>query len=331
MIGTSISVALWSVMGSRHDELDEMKRIDFCQFAASCGFVIDRRQSSRSSAVLKHPCGDKLIVARQQNGHYVYFNAKGNDNGTIVDFIQSRERVSLGEVRKRLRPWLGRDPNRLPQTTNETTSLLPTEHDAARVLARWLQAQPITVTHPFLEMGRRIPRDVLTHPIFRDRIRTDSHRNALFPHFNQTGLCGFEVKNVNWTGFAAGGVKGLACSRPQAADIEMVVCETAIDMLSYAALFGVQGKRFFSTAGQISPLQSECLRSAIERMRPETTVILALDHDKGGEKLSRQIQEAIGVTGCSIREHFPSSTGDDWNDVLRRSTATPTPDSLPAP
>ena len=315
-------------MKSRTDELEEMKRIDLCQYAASRGFVVDRKQSSRSSAVLKHPNGDKLIVAKNRQGQFMYFNAKRNDNGTIIDFIQSRDRCSLGEVRKLLRPWLNGSVSPPPIEATLPITLQPSEHDAAQVLGRWLQAKPIGQTHPYLENERHIPRTVLKHPIFADRIRIDHHGNALFPHYNQAGLCGFEVKNTGWTGFSPGGLKGLACSRPQPNDQQLIVCETSIDMLSYAAINGIDGNRFLSTAGQISPMQAECLRTAVERMPSDAIVVLAFDNDDGGQTLAAKVREALTSTGCEILENFPSQPGADWNDVLRQIVASP--DRIPA-
>lgn len=309
-------------MRSRADELDEMKRIDLCQYVASRGFVFDRRNSSRCSAVMRHPNGDKLIVGRSKSGQYIYFNAKGNDNGTIVDFVQTRDRVSIGEVRKLLRPWLGKNAAPLPDLPNLPFQLQPSEHDAARVLATWMKAKPIGQTHSYLEAVRCIPREVLGHLAFEDRIRRDDRGNALFPHFNQPGLCGFEVKNHRWTGFAPGGVKGLGCSRPSPSDRRMVLCETFIDLLSYATLKGIEGHRFFSTAGQISPAQGECLRSAVKNMPAGSEVVFAFDNDEGGHKLAELVQAEIAKTSGRIVLDLPPRSGEDWNDVLKRERST---------
>lgn len=316
-------------MQSRNDELEQMKRIDLCKYAGTRGFVLDRKQSSRCSVVMRHANGDKLIVSRQSNGQYVYFNAKGSDNGTIVDLIQSRDRVSLGEVRKILRPWLRPCSSPPPGLPTLPITLQPSEHDAAGVLKSWMEAKPIGKSHPYLEVERRIPLSVLKNEIFQDRIRIDLRRNAVFPHFNESGLCGFELKNREFTGFSPGGVKGLTCSRPRDADCTMVICETAIDMLSYAALHGVTGNRFFSTAGQISPSQAECLRSAATRMPIRSTVVLAFDHDDGGQKLAGQTRDALSSAGLNIEEHFPERPGADWNDVLRSAGPQSTADLEP--
>lgn len=279
---------------------------------------------------MRHSNGDKLIIAKQANGQFVYFNAVGDDNGTIIDLIQSRDRVSLGEVRKLLRPWIGAAGSPPPTLPSLPMELQPSEYDAAGVLRMWMDARPIGETHTYLETERCIPRSILTHPKFRDRVRRDQRFNAVFPHFNQAGLCGFELKNKRFTGFSSGGAKGLACSRPEDIDRKMVICETAIDMLSYAALYGVAEHRFFSTAGQISPSQADCLRSAAGRMPSDSAIVLAMDHDDGGQTLAAQIKDALAESGLPISEHVPPNTGDDWNDVLRshgepsmRPTASP--------
>ena len=46
--------------------------IDLRAYAASLGYELDRRESWRGSSVLRHPSGDKLIVKRDHDEHYVY-------------------------------------------------------------------------------------------------------------------------------------------------------------------------------------------------------------------------------------------------------------------
>ena len=307
-------------MLSRSEELEEMKRIDFCQFASSRGYVLDRRESSRSSAVLRHSNGDKLIVGRSKSGHYIFFNVHGQDRGTIIDFVMTRDRVSLGGARKVLRSWIGSDP--LPQPTSPTRpfSLQPSEHNAAGVMARWLQATPIRTTHPYLERARGIPCTVLTDPIFQDRIRIDRRGNALFPHYNQDDeLCGFELKNRGFTGFSPGGIKGLANSHRRPDDHVWVICETTIDLLSLAAIEGTGGRRFTSTAGQVSERQQSLITTELGMFSDPPTVLLAMDNDPAGRRLADRIRTLLidaGVDQTLIHTHLPSVEGADWNDML---------------
>jgi hypothetical protein len=82
--------------------------INLSEFAAR-GYALDRRASSVNSAVMRHPDGDKIVIARNEaSGAWVYFSVRDDrDNGTIIDFVQNRDGGSLGEVRKTLRAWLG--------------------------------------------------------------------------------------------------------------------------------------------------------------------------------------------------------------------------------
>jgi len=86
----------------------------------------------------------RSLIGPAPSGQCIYFNAKGNNNGSIIDLIQARDRVSLGEVRKLLRPWMNgttlaiKDHSKLhtrPMTKQ------PSEHDATRVLASWIKSK----------------------------------------------------------------------------------------------------------------------------------------------------------------------------------------------
>jgi hypothetical protein len=92
------------------DELEQFKTlVNLSEFAAARGFELDRRESSRNSAVMRHPDGDKIIIARNgENANWIFFSVRDErENGTIIDFIQRREGINLGQVRKILRNWLG--------------------------------------------------------------------------------------------------------------------------------------------------------------------------------------------------------------------------------
>ena len=310
-------------MDDRNAELQKFKRINLCEYAASRGFVADRRASSKHSMVMRHANGDKLIIGRDSSGKYYYFNSKGTDKGTIIDLVQNFDGGTLGDVRKTLRQFDG-SAVVYPASSTLPFQIQPSQHDAARVLSSWMEMKSIGKGHPYLTNVRGISPEVQSHPIFHDRIRVDKRGNAVFPHFNQSGLVGFELKNGNaygttFTGFSPGGVKALACSRPREDDRIAVVCETSVDLLSIADLEGTENRRFFSTAGQISPLQAECLQSAISRMPNNSTVLLAMDNDEGGLNLAAQIRNALKKLDVTILDHFPAKPKQDWNDVLKET------------
>src|SRR5215468_2524449 len=57
-------------------ELDDFKReIDLRQYAAGMGYELDKRESWRGSAVMRRG-GDKIVIKRDKDGHYVYFSVR---------------------------------------------------------------------------------------------------------------------------------------------------------------------------------------------------------------------------------------------------------------
>lgn len=95
----------------RADELERFKsQINLAEYAQAQGYEIDRKESSRASTVMRSG-GDKIIVATDTDGHGIYFSVRDDaDHGSIIDFVQKRQGLNLGQVRKELRPWIGDRP-----------------------------------------------------------------------------------------------------------------------------------------------------------------------------------------------------------------------------
>ena len=158
-------------------------------------------------------------------------------------------------------------------------------------------------------------------------MRIDERSNAIFPHFNPQGLCGFEIKNRTFTGFSPGGEKGLWCSRVKTEDRALVITETAIDALSYAALKPDPNSRYVSTAGELNQAQPGLLQAAVEKMPRGSRIVLAMDHDEGGRGLLQKIEALLADScpaECVLIQDRPPGAGDDWNDVLRASVGKTT-------
>lgn len=299
----------------REQELESFKTdINLVGFATSHGYELDVRASSRNSATMTNAAGDKIIVGRALDGHWIYFSVRDDrDHGSIIDFVQHRGGGSLGEVRKRLRsPAISPTPNFAPET------LEPITPDAVKVRAAFAAMRPLEPCRQFLENVRGIPSEVLDSKRFDGRILSDGFSNAIFPHWNAEGLSGYEIKNNDFTGFAPGGQKGLWGSRTQPTDKTLVIAETAIDALSYAALFGLERTRFVSTAGQLNTEQPDLLKRAAAKMiGPNCEIILALDNDEAGRSMAESLSTALsGILPCKM--HAPEDLDSDWNDDLRR-------------
>ena len=297
-------------------ELESFKTgIDLRAYAASRGYAIDTQESWRGSAVMRHTTGDKIIIKRDADGHYVYFSVRDDrDHGTIIDFARHRLGLSLGAVRKELRPWLSVAPSSLPPFA----PLPRVAKDRLRVdreFARMLDAP----RHPYLENERGIPADLLASERFLGKIKIDARGNAVFPHFDADGLTGYELKNRDFTGFASGGAKALWISNTGNDDDCLVFCESAIDALSHALLFPDDHTRYASIGGKPNPVQPELIRAAATRMRAGAEITAAMDADADGRKLAEVVKRAVEMSGrCDLRFQLHEPTGaKDWNDQLR--------------
>jgi hypothetical protein len=298
------------------EELEAFKQFDLREYAGTLGYVVDRRESSRNSTVMRRDA-DKIIVSRKPDGHYTYWSPRDDaDRGTIVDFAQRRKGLSLGGVRKELRAW-----TRRPAPVVATFEALPKmTKDLASVRTRYA-AMRIPARHSYLEGERGIPPELLQGRRFAGRIRTDSRGAAVFPHYDVDGkLCGYELKNAGgFTGFAPGGNKGLFLSRATAQDRRLVITESAIDAISYAALFDRPDTRYASIAGKPTPAQRAIIRAVLCALPEGSEIVAAMDADDAGRQLADQMERIVhdcGRPDLTFRREEPVGV-KDWNDMLR--------------
>ena len=125
----------------RNEELDQFKfKINLVEYAQDNGYELDQKKSSINCIVLKDERGDKILVGLDKtDNHYFYYSLKNEaDRGSIIDFIQKRKNLNLGEVRKQLRPWLNNNysPTYKP-TKDPSIKLTPTSKDRYQVVVQF--------------------------------------------------------------------------------------------------------------------------------------------------------------------------------------------------
>ena len=313
------------ILMNQESELEVFKRkIDLRQFAISLGYEMDRRESWRGSTVLRRGA-DKTVVKRNGNGHYVFFAVRNDrDNGTLIDFLQRRQNLSLGAVRQVLRPWIGRSA-----TAPWFPELEPTSPDRMRVESEYRRMDNAQ-RYPYLEQERCLPAVVLSSPRFAGRVRIDRRGNSVFPHFDAVGLCGYEIKNRGFTGFAAGGEKGLWFSHTRPDDRRLILAESAIDALSHAALFpdAEDRTRYASLGGKPNSKQPGLVQVTIAKLPDGSEIVAAFDSDDAGRMLVEVVRRAVanvvsrtGRADLIFQIHLPAQEGEDWNQVLQRTAA----------
>src|ERR1035437_2817980 len=170
----------------KHDYASFKQSINLTQYAASMGYELDRKKSTKSSVAMRHGNGDKVIISRRGK-NWVYFSVHDDkDNGTIVDFIQRRTAKGIGEIGQELQEWIGGGAS-LPDSQTYAQDVEEQKHDRPRVTAIFGKARPVTA-HPYLVEERKIPAAVMEEARFKGRTYQDHYGNVMFPHHDAVGI-----------------------------------------------------------------------------------------------------------------------------------------------
>src|ERR1035438_6319951 len=122
------------------EELERFKRLKLHEYAASLGYELDARETSKRETVMRKD-GDKISIRVDADGHYVFYSFRDEgDHGTILDFVMRRQGKNFGEARKVLRSWIGTPRvtlfQRLEAAARGNREAVAAEYRAAKEL-RW--------------------------------------------------------------------------------------------------------------------------------------------------------------------------------------------------
>jgi len=291
------------------------QEINLTQYAAHLGYEIDRKKSTKSSVAMILDA-DKIIISKR-GGVWVYFSVfDDSDNGTIIDFIQNRTSKTIFEIAQELETWIGGGESR-PDLKSYVFDVKEQEKAPARIKKIFSCCSP-AIKHAYIE-SRGISSTLLQSKRFTGRIYVDNYQNAVFPHYRDNKICGLELKNASKALFVRGSEKTFWRSNFKHGDDTLIIGEAVIDVLSHSILFPNANAVYAATGGGMSPAQGDVLKYCVNSFKSLRTIILAMDNDEGGDRLSHKIEKILensNFTGNIIR-HSPKAQGQDWNDVLQ--------------
>lgn len=317
-VGSKIDHAVGVLKMHRDDELSRFKTdINLVEYAESQGYSIDKKESSRASKVMRRD-DDKIVVATDADGHGIFFSVRDDsDSGTIIDFVQKRLHLSLGHVRKELRPWTtgtGSPSYRPVSSLAERAKPISSNADRRQVLAAWMRMKPLDGKHVYLERERQLTPQILSDVRFAGMVRVDARDNAVFPHYDSEGLAGYELKNHDFTGFSTGGTKAVWHSANLNDADTVVIVESAIDALSHAQIFGGQNA-YLSTGGAMSEHQRNTVRGLLaQAISRGAVIVIGTDNDDAGADIATQLGGLMPL-GSQAQRQVPEAK--DWNDQMR--------------
>src|SRR5258708_9696833 len=117
----------------RDEELEKFKReVNLAELAASYGYAVVSRESSKTCLTMKHAAGgSKIVVGTGEDGHGIFFEVHGDGQGSVIDFVKYQEGCNLGQARVKLRDYLGQ-----PRLHFTFAKPAPMSRDRAGTVAR---------------------------------------------------------------------------------------------------------------------------------------------------------------------------------------------------
>jgi len=292
-------------------DIGRLKRdINFLEVASQFGYKLNKTKSTANSIHLKSEV-DSIIVKKDDDAHWVYFNVHdSSDKGSIVDFIMCRQPgLTFSAALKRIeKDYLGKVLD-VPQQIRDT-KIIPVKKDRHSV-SKLFEHMTALNSSKYLQ-SRGIEDAVLQSRRFTGTVVQDSYQNVVFPHIDKQGVCGFEMRNSNFKGFAKGGIKSVWLSNRLVSDDRLMIVESGIDALSHFALFNEKSTRYMSIGGEPSPDAWALALKIMNKFNMQGgEIISGVDNDKGGEGLDEKL---TAMTSIPIKRELPKI--DDWNEML---------------
>ena len=316
-------------MRNDSNELETFKsQINLVEYALSQGYSVDPKRTSQNSTYMRHSATDeRVVVATSAQGHGIYFTiGSERDSGTIIDFVQNKQALNLGQVRKALRPFAGLSQptaavksvravvEKSPDAYSKPKPIADAQLRLERLKAEYVSLKPYS--HNYL-LNRGLTEETLS--LFSKQIRQDERNNACFLHRNAAGgVIGWEKKNKSFTGFSSGGNKGLFIQKSDSNPTETVILfESAIDAMSFHELgYAKKGDEYIAIGGAPSPEQQQML---LERIKSSGAhVCIAFDKDAAGDALAGRVAALLEQN--NITNERITSQLKDWNDDLNSKT-----------
>jgi hypothetical protein len=316
-------------MNDATPSFDEFRRrIPIMELALANGYQLNRSKGMKWP-VLEHPDGDRVIIVNPGSpGEQGYFNpGDERDRGTLVAFVLNR----LGSVFPRDASLTGH------QNVNRILSAwlsIPYAQRLAYRKASALSRHGIKVSEvsfnpgllaPLKDMGYLSSRGILPATLddacFRGRIHSCSGMAGgcvAFPYRQSLDgpVVGAEVRGASMKRHLPGTRKSTSvwASNPPLVSERLVVCESAIDCLSYHQLKGGKGNLYVSFGGMLTQGQLDCISGIIKTIGRSDgfKVVVAVDNDRAGKSYA-----------SALLERFPNAhldrptVGKDFNDMLK--------------
>ena len=309
-----LSKALYSRIGDnmKNDLAQVKKEVNLVQHAASMGYQLDKKKSTRKWAVMEKQADKILVLTRPNSQGYYYYQSVVDDaeRGTIVDFMLKRG-YSYADIRKLSSLHLD---DEVVKYTQQATEKIADPAIAQKLALTKYNAFP-TGQGNYLK-NRGLAQEVI------GMVKANKQA-AIFPLHLDGKMCSTITYTQHGKYFQKDLPRGVCLLGNEQAPKKIVITESPIDSLSYEQLKGLNGEKtgdtlYIATCGSLSkPISNEIVRLV---KQTNAKPILAFDNDEAGSclslKVSRLLLDKGAVQSKDISMHRPR-LGKDFNEMLQ--------------
>lgn len=170
---------------------------------------------------------------------------------------------------------------------------------------------------------RCLPEAIVRAAVAKGCLR-DGYHAAWFAHTDEQGaVCGAELRGPDTHMCLGGTVKTLFRFQPGSVQPvrRLVICEAAIDALSFAALDQayMPGTLYASTAGGMGPETIAAIQTHLAAMKalPEAVLVVATDDDDAGNAFADTLYRLADDAGVDFTRRLPPDRAKDFNQTLK--------------
>lgn len=302
-------------------ELERFKtEINIADIAECYAFDIDREKSTRKSIVMKNG-RDVIIISKNANtNHYIYFNANDeSDRGTIIDFVQKRTKMNLGQVRKLLRDFLNKksDFYEIIASSKDEQNMLIAQVKLIEFFTKLFnETKKEKETNFFFFEERGI-----TEKTFKNtELVGFKDRKFYFPLINDKGnIVGIYTtdKELKEKKLLKDSYKGIWIDKRLHKNINKIfITESPIDSLSLKELgFNDESTLHIATIGRMGDIAKKAIEQILSYYK-DAELVIATDNDESGEDIARELTEIAKRNKVSNVNRLTINNFKDINDYL---------------
>ena len=296
--------------------LDIIRQQDITELAISQGFERDKYDKKAY-----HRDGLKISID-EKTGRFNSFTDNSVHGIGAIDFIMRTESMNFKQAIEYLSGTKSFFPTRKQEKFSKYKEAGKNDKDERKLIMPE-KADNNEKAYNYLQLERKIiDKSVLNWLFASGKAYEDTRGNVVFVCSDVNGKqTGAEIKNKNFKGMALGSDRdaGAFFIKSGGETYNMVLCESAIDTISYAILKKQKNTIYISLNGLISRPNSFIL-SCLEKNKINR-IVIAFDNDVPGQNYSKELKLLLEKEFKGLSVIIDKPTNKDWNEDLQKEVA----------